>query len=102
MTIDDTIVVNLMDNVDIGEIVTIDDVLLVGSRRTTVIGQPIITNAKVLAQVEEITKDKKVIAFKLRRRKNSKSTVGHRRDVVILRINDIIIDKDIENLGFNK
>lgn len=88
-----------MDDVDIGDTITIDDVLLVGSRRTTVIGQPIIKNAKVLAHVEEITKDKKVIAFKLRRRKNSKSTVGHRRDVVILRVHDIIIDKDTENLG---
>jgi large subunit ribosomal protein L21 len=88
-----------MDNVDIGETITIDDVLLVGSRRTTIIGQPIVKSAQVLAQVEEITKDKKVIAFKMRRRKNSKSTVGHRRDIVILRINDIIIDKNIENLG---
>ena len=91
-----------MDDIDIGDTVTIDEVLLVGSRRSSIIGQPIIKNAKVLAQVEEITKDKKVIAFKLRRRKNSKSTVGHRRDVVILRINDIIIDQDIENLGFSK
>ena len=88
-----------MDNVDIGATITIDDVLLVGSRRTTIIGQPIVKSAQVLAQVEEITKDKKVIAFKMRRRKNSKSTVGHRRDIVILRINDIIIDKNIENLG---
>ena len=88
-----------MDNVDIGETITIDDVLLVGSRRTTIIGQPIVKSAQVLAQVEEITKDKKVIAFKMRRRKNSKSTVGHRRDIVILMINDIIIDKNIENLG---
>jgi len=88
-----------MDNVDIGETITIDDVLLVGSRRSTIIGQPIVKSAQVLAQVEEITKDKKVIAFKMRRRKNSKSTVGHRRDIVILRINDIIIDKNIENLG---
>ena len=88
-----------MENIDIGDTITIDDVLLVGSRRTTIIGQPIIKGAQVLAQVEEITKDKKVIAFKMRRRKNSKSTVGHRRDIVILRINDIIIDKNIENLG---
>lgn len=73
--------------------------LLVGSRRTTVVGQPIIKTARVLAHVEEITKDKKVIAFKMRRRKNSKSTVGHRRDIVVLRINDIIIDKHIENVG---
>ena len=44
-----------MENIDIGDTITIDDVLLVGSRRTTIIGQPIIKGAQVLAQVEEIT-----------------------------------------------
>ena len=99
VTIDDTIVVNLIHNVDIGDTITIDQVLLIGSKRTTIIGQPVVKSAQVIAQVEEITKDKKVIAFKMRRRKNSKSTEGHRRQVVVLRINDIIVDKDIENLG---
>ena len=41
---------------------------------------------QVTFNVEEITKDKKVIAFKMRRRKNSKRTKGFRRDVTILRV----------------
>ena len=40
--------------------------------------------------VEEITKDKKVICFKMRRRKNSKRTKGHRRELTVMRITDII------------
>ena len=46
--------------------------------------------SQVFANVEEITKDRKVINFKLRRRKNSKRTKGHRRQLTILRITDII------------
>jgi large subunit ribosomal protein L21 len=44
---------------------------------------------KVIAQVEEITKDKKVYTFKMRRRKNSKRLRGFRRSIVIARINEI-------------
>lgn len=43
--------------------------------------------------VEEITKDKKVIVQKHRRRKNYKRTYGFRRDVTLLRVADIIFDK---------
>jgi ribosomal protein L21 len=39
--------------------------------------------------------------MKTRRRKNSKSTVGHRRQVTVLRISEININKDDENLGLN-
>ncbi len=44
----------------------------------------------MLATVEEITLGKKVIAFKMRRRKNSKRSKGFRREITVLRINDII------------
>ena len=47
---------------------------------------------QVTFSVEEITKDKKVIAFKMRRRKNSKRTKGFRRDVTILRVKDITLN----------
>ena len=46
---------------------------------------------QVTLSVEEITKDKKVIAFKMRRRKNSKRTKGFRRDITILRVKDITL-----------
>jgi len=54
---------------------------------------------QVTATVEEITKDKKVIAFKMRRRKNSKRTKGFRRDVVILRVNDIHLGEEEADFG---
>lgn len=65
---------------------------MVGSKSSTIVGRPIVEGAQVILTVEEITKDKKVITFKMRRRKNSKSTRGFRRDVAILRVKDILLN----------
>jgi ribosomal protein L21 len=51
----------------------------------------------VTVSVEELTKDKKVITLKVRRRKNSKNIKGFRRDLTILRVKDILLTND-----FNK
>lgn len=95
------VVADKIKDVDIGDRIVLDKVLLVGSKRSTTVGRPLIPNAQVIAYVEEIAKDKKVIAMKTRRRKNSKSTVGHRRQVTVLRISEININKEDENLGLN-
>lgn len=62
---------------------------MVGARANTHIGHPYVEGAQVTATVEEITKDKKVLAFKMRRRKSSKRLKGFRRQLTILRINSI-------------
>ena len=49
--------------------------------------------------VEEISKDKKVIIFKTRRRKHSRSLRGFRRDVTVLRVVDIIFGEKLEEDG---
>ena len=50
---------------------------------------------QVVATVEEITKDRKVISFKMRRRKNSKRTKGFRRQITVMRVTDIILGDTI-------
>lgn len=80
------------ENIDISDQLEISDVLMVGSRTQTIIGRPNVPKARILASVEEITKDKKVVVFKMRRRKNSKRTKGFRRQIVVLRVTDIVID----------
>lgn len=71
---------------------------MIGSRKATILGRPVIDGALVVMDVEELTKDKKVISFKMRRRKNSKRTKGFRRELTVLRVTDIIpgdkIDKE--------
>jgi len=92
VAVDDVVVSNLIHNYDIGESVVIKDVLLMGSQNETVVGRPTVRGAVVTLEVEEITKDKKVIIFKKKRRKQYKRKTGFRRDVTILRVTDIKLE----------
>ncbi|CAM9267819.1 unnamed protein product [Ectocarpus sp. 12 AP-2014] len=74
---------------DIGTTLESADVLLVGRRESTVVGRPTVPGATVKLFVEEQTRDKKLIVFKKRRRKGSKTTQGHRREVTLLRVVEI-------------
>jgi large subunit ribosomal protein L21 len=89
VTYDDVLVADKQNDVDIGEMVELDRVMLLGSKRTTILGRPLVEGAKVMCEVEEIAKDKKVLTFKKRRRKNSQRLRGFRRQVTTLRVVDI-------------
>jgi len=70
--------------------ILLDKVLLVGSTDYTVIGQPMVPSAKVLAIVEEHEKTEKVIIYKKRRRKTYARKTGHREPYTLLRISEIM------------
>ena len=92
ITTDDLLIVNKLKPVDsfkVGSVHTLTDVLLVGSTHMTLVGMPQVTGAEVDVMVEEITKDKKVIVFKHKRRKNYRRKIGHRREVTMLRVLDV-------------
>ena len=89
VAVNDTVVTDFNGDVDIDDEIKLDSVLLVGSREETIIGRPYIQNAVVTCKVEEVAKDKKVYAYKFRRRKNSQRLKGHRRRLAILRVTDI-------------
>ncbi len=69
-----------------GDIVEFAEVLLVG----TTIGAPTVEGALVTAEVVEQGRARKVIAFKKRRRQNSKRTRGHRQELTTIRISEIL------------
>jgi len=71
--------------------ITFDEVLLVEDGKKTLIGTPFVAKAKVHAVVVENFKDKKVIVFKKKRRKQYKKTHGHRQELTRVRIEDITI-----------
>ena len=81
--------VNKLKDAEVGKEYIFNDVLLVGKADATVIGRPRVPQARVVAAVEEQTKDGKVIAFKKRRRKGYKRTKGFRREITVLRIHAI-------------
>jgi large subunit ribosomal protein L21 len=74
-----------------GAEVVFTDVLMVGREGTEVkIGTPAVTGAKVVAEVVEQGRAPKVIAFKKRRRKNSRRKRGHRQHQTVVRIKEIV------------
>ena len=84
----DTIDVDLVD-VEAGKTATFGDVLMYADGKNLTHGDPLISGAKVTAEVVEQRKDKKVIAFKFRRRKGYHRTVGHRRKLTRVKIQSI-------------
>jgi large subunit ribosomal protein L21 len=74
-----------------GEIVQFGEVLVVGSDAVT-LGSPTVAGATVAAEVIEQGRGPKVIAFKKRRRKNSRRKRGHRQDFTMIRITEILTD----------
>jgi large subunit ribosomal protein L21 len=74
-----------------GEIVEFGEVLVVGGDAVT-LGTPTVAGATVAAEVLDHARGRKVIAFKKRRRKNSRRKRGHRQEFTMLRITEILTD----------
>ncbi|KAK5579148.1 hypothetical protein RB653_008827 [Dictyostelium firmibasis] len=77
-------------NVDVGEHIVLDKVLLVGTKSQTMIGTPLVENVKVHAYIEEQPKTEHVTIFKHKPRKNYKRTTGFQALATYIRIGDII------------
>jgi large subunit ribosomal protein L21 len=86
----DTIDVDLLD-VEAGKAATFGEVLMYADGDKLTHGDPLISGAKVTGEVVEQRKDKKVIAFKFRRRKGYHRTVGHRRKLTRVKIKSISV-----------
>jgi large subunit ribosomal protein L21 len=76
---------------DPGEIVEFGEVLVVGGDNVT-LGAPTVSGATVAAEVLEQARGPKIIAFKKRRRKNSRRKIGHRQEFTLVRITEILTD----------
>ena len=77
---------------EIGDIVEIGHVLAYGEGEKVTIGAPFVDGAMVTAEVVEQGRGAKVIAFKKRRRQNSRRKRGHRQLLTTVRISEILID----------
>lgn len=75
--------------VEVGEQVTLDQVLMVVDGANVSIGSPTVAGAKVEATVLSHGRGKKVKIFKLRRRKHYKRQQGHRQNYTEVVIGDI-------------
>src|SRR6187431_3171067 len=83
---------------DVGTIVQLGEVLVVGGD-TPVLGVPTVAGASVAAEVLDHKRGPKVIAFKKRRRKNSRRKRGYRDEITVLRITEVLTDNAKPSIG---
>jgi large subunit ribosomal protein L21 len=83
---------------DIGTIVQLGEVLLVGGE-SPILGTPTVLGASVAAEVLQHKRGPKVIAFKKRRRKNSRRKRGYRDEITVLRITEILTNDNKPTIG---
>jgi large subunit ribosomal protein L21 len=76
---------------ELGEIVEFGEVLVVGGDSVT-LGAPMVAGATVAAEVLDHARGPKIIAFKKRRRKNSRRKRGFREEFTLIRITEILTD----------
>ncbi|HET6232762.1 MAG TPA: 50S ribosomal protein L21 [Longimicrobiaceae bacterium] len=76
-------------DVEPGQTVTFDDVLLGANDDTIKVGVPTVSGAAVTADVVRHGKDDKIVIFKHKRRKNYRRKQGHRQKFTEVRVNEI-------------
>jgi ribosomal protein L21 len=82
--------VELLD-IEPGKTITLERVLLVGDGADSSIGRPLVAGAEVSAEVVRQSRGGKLISFKYRPKARSRVKKGHRQELTILRISDIIV-----------
>jgi large subunit ribosomal protein L21 len=75
---------------EVGADVAFDEVLLVGAGDGVKLGAPFLSGAKVTGTVVSHGRGDKVRIFKMRRRKHSQKSQGHRQSYTEVRINEIV------------
>ena len=81
----DVIKANRLDY-DKGQSIVLDKVLLYSDGKNVKLGQPYLKDVEIKAEVVNLTRAPKVIAFKYRKRKDSARTHGHRQDLTTVKI----------------
>ncbi len=72
-----------------GEEVVLDKILMIKKDEESFIGNPWLAGAKVVAEVTKQDRDRKVIVYKFKRRKNYHRKYGHRQPFTELKIKEI-------------
>jgi large subunit ribosomal protein L21 len=72
-----------------GEALEFDSVLLIADNDQVKVGTPFVAGARVKAVVEDHGRDRKVLVYKYKRRKDYHKMRGHRQHFTMIRIQDI-------------
>ena len=88
---DDKILVERIEG-EAGAQVQLENVMMLVDGDKVTVGAPQVEGAAVAAEVVEQTRGPKIIIFRRKRRKNHRRTQGHRQDLTLLKITDILAD----------
>lgn len=72
-----------------GDQVTMKDVLMVSHEGQIQVGNPLLAHAVITGEIVQQVKGKKVLTYKMKRRKNYRRTKGHRQTYTYIRVNEI-------------
>jgi len=73
----------------VGDPVELKDVLMVSKEGETLLGTPHLTHVVIKGEIVQETKGKKVLTYKMKKRKNYRRFKGHRQTYTYLKVNDI-------------
>lgn len=91
VSVGQTLEVNRLPTED-GEQVAFDEVLLISDEDRVLIGTPLVENAVVLATAVKQGRGEKLIVFRYKAKKRIRHRKGHRQELTILSIDDIVAD----------
>lgn len=85
----DILSVNRYPDTKAGDTVTLDQVIFAGEGENIKIGSPTIPGASVTAKILENKRGKKIVVFKMKRRKGYRRTRGHRQELSVIKIESV-------------
>lgn len=88
---DDVLKIERLPGVE-GDVITLDEVLMIGNGPAVTVGAPLIDGASVAAEIVEQARGPKIVIFKKRRRQNYRRKKGHRQLLTIVKIMEILTD----------
>ena len=74
---------------EVGEVIEFEEILMIVNGERVEIGRPVLNDSKVVGEIVEQGKGKKVIVFKSKRRKGYSKKQGHRQQYTLLKIKEI-------------
>ena len=85
----DIVKIEKLENLKTKSKIEFNEILAYGDDKTLEVGSPLVSGAKVEAELIKNGKNKTVLIFKKRRRKNSRRKNGHRQLYSLIKINKI-------------
>ena len=75
----------------VGDQVEVKNVLMVSQEAQVQVGTPYLTNAVIMGEIVQEIKGRKVMIYKMKKRKNYRRFKGHRQTYTYLKVNDILL-----------